>query len=211
MFDADGNGGTVVGQYLKEVGKSGFLWTNTFTQAEWTFSKNAGQDNFWLGHSDGNDYDIKADYDEMRIWSSALTPEEIEKSGVAAPDTTFGETEIEIKSDATLDLGGNTLTVSSLSGYGKVQNGKLVVTKSICVKAGSVLTVGSGATIDITNANIVFSDSANIPTEGFTIAASSDGGRIVSSEPRRISGGYWLKLTDEKASIMRKGLIITFK
>ncbi len=210
VFEDNGAGGVIIRQYLKEANAEGFLWTNTFTKDNWSVSQNAGQDYMWLGHSDGNDYDTKADYDEMRIWSSALTTEEIAKSASLGPNASLDFGELEIKSGATLDLGGNTLTTTTLSAYGTLKNGNVIISKLVNANANESLTVSSGATLDITKADISFTDSEDIARSGLVIATSLTDG-IIPAEPRKIGGGYWLYLTSNKARILRQGFIFTIK
>ncbi len=209
VLDSDGEN-TTVRQYVKAVGSDDFLYTNTFTTTGWTVSGNVTQPAFWLGHSNGNDPDINADYDEVRVWNGALTASQIAASSAASCDAELDNLgTLAISSGATIDLGATTLKVPRLSGAGAVTNGTLIVAGSVVAESGSVVSVKDGATLDLTEAEVEFS--GEVPSGGFTLARA-DGGTITAAEPRKIDGtNLWLYLTSEKALIGKPGLIIVIK
>ena len=212
VFEADGSGGVVVRQYLKEAGADGFLWTNTYKKENWSVSQDVKPTEFWLGHStDGNNNDAKADYDEVRVWNGALTAEQIAWNSVSDADARFGL--LEIASGAALDIGGNTLRQPVVAGGGVVRNGNLVVTKAFDVTVGETMTLESGATLDITRAAIAVSNPESIPEDGFVVVSAPSGG-IVAAEPRKLAGGlggYTLFLSPTEARIGRRGLLISIR
>ena len=101
-FEADGNGGVTVRQYLKEAGANNFLWTNTYTKDNWSLSANVNPTQFWLAHSTDSTGDLKADYDEVRVWDGVLTANQIAFSSSVGPDAEFGR--LNVASGATLAI-----------------------------------------------------------------------------------------------------------
>ena len=83
-------------------------------------------------------------------------------------------------------------------------SGNLVVTGLFNVTPGQSMTVASGATLDLTGAEIVVT--GEMPVSGCVIATAPSGG-IVAAKPRKLTGdldGYWLYLKSGKARIGRR-------
>lgn len=89
----------------------------------------------WLGHSQYVDADPAAEYNEVRIWNCALSqaqldinrklgPDRLPRIAQAGRDRSFS---LEVAGGAVADLGGNAVTLTSLSGSGTVRNGTVTV------------------------------------------------------------------------------------
>lgn len=133
---------------------------------------------------------------------------------ITAPE---GETKaaacITLDAEATLDLGGRTLNQPVINANGTLANGTLAVTDHINVTVGQNMTVANKATLDLTDAEIVVTDPANLTDDGWTFATSSSGG-IVPAEPRKLDGalaGYTLFLTPTKARIDKQRFTVILK
>ncbi len=104
---------------------------------------------------------------------------------------------------------GNTLTQPAVNANGTLASGSLVVTKQFNVTPGQSMTVASGATLDLTGADIVVT--GEMPAGGCVIATAPSGG-IVAAKPRKLTGdldGYWLYLKSGEARIgKRKGVMV---
>lgn len=228
-YAPDGAGGIVERQYVtKADGES--VWTGEVKKSGWAVSANAAQDYFWLGHSNGNDPDTNAEYDEIRVWNGALGAEAIAASVEKGPDATAedlaaiaaadaGASAVSARSlaiapGATLAVGaGNTLNVADLRMAGTLESGNLVVEGRAVATAGEKMTVASGATLDLTGAEICIANPEDIASDGFTIAESSAGG-IVPAAPRKLEGalsGYFLFLTPGKARIGKQGFSVIIR
>jgi len=222
-YAPDGNGGVVTKRYVKKVGDDDYLWTQTATKANWSVSGNSARGTFWLGYSDYNNYDAKADYDEVRVWNGALSDEAIALSAAKGPDATAADIAeiaasgttvsrtLTVASGATLDVGaGNTLRQPVVNANGTLASGNLVVTERVNATVGETMTVASGATLDLSDAEIVVTNPEALTRDGFTLAVSPSGG-IVPAAPRKLSGpldGYSLFLSSTSARIGKSGLII---
>lgn len=228
-YAPDGAGGIVERQYVtKADGES--VWTGEVKKSGWAVSANAAQDYFWLGHSNGNDPDTNAEYDEIRVWTGALGAEAIAASVKKGPDATAedlaaiaaadsGASAVSARSlaiapGAALAVGtGNTLKVANLGIAGTLASGNLVVEGRAVATAGEKMTVASGATLDLTGAEICIANPEDIASDGFTIAESSAGG-IVPAAPRKLEGalsGYFLFLTPGKARIGKQGFSVIIR
>ena len=222
-YAPDGNGGVVTKRYVKKVGADGFLWTNTATKSNWSVSRNSARGKFSLGYSDYSDRDAKADYDEVRVWNGTLSDEAIALSAAKGPDATAEDIAeiaasgtsvsrtLTIAPGASLDVGaGNTLRQSVLNAGGTLAGGSLVVTERVNATVGETMTVASGATLDLTGAEVALANSEALTQGGFMLATSPSGG-IVPAAPRRLGGelsGYRLFLSPTSARIGKPGLII---
>ena len=116
------------------------LKTGTFlvNSESWSPAKLA-QDVCALGYSTGNDNDAYASYNEMRVWSIALTEEQLTQHALLGPDTVpdystestavaaplSASARLDVRAGASLDLCNGTNTVTSLTGEGTVQCGNL--------------------------------------------------------------------------------------
>lgn len=231
-FLPDGNGGVTVRQYVKAVGSEGFLATNSYNKDSWSvLSKAPMASTFSLGYYPGAAVnDMKGEFDEVRVWRGALSPDAIALSAEKGPDASTADVaaivskndesvtlgrSIEIVSGATLDLGGHTLTQPVLDMGGTVANGSLVVTKGLVVTPGQTMTVADGATLDLSSVTEATLKDASepVPSDGWIIATSPAGG-IVPAEPRKLSGSlrdYSLFTTSTHARIGKRGFIILFR
>ena len=226
----DGKGGSVTRRYIKKVGDSNFLFKNEATNAAWTVSANMttnpSDGHFWLGRSDYNNRDATADYDEVRVWNGTLDEAAIALSAAKGPDaaaediaeiaasgTSVSRT-LAIAPGASFDVGaGNTLRQSVLNAGGTLTGGSLVVTERVNATVGETMTVASGATLDLTGAQVALANPEALTRDGFLLAMSPSGG-IVPSASRTLTGtltGYRLFLTPTKARIGKAGLMITVK
>ena len=141
------------------------LKTGTFlvNDANWSPAKLA-QDVCALGYSTGNDKDAYASYNEMRVWSIALTEEQLTQHAQLGPDTVPdysaesttvaaplpASARLDVRAGASLDLCNGTNTVTSLTGEGAVMNGTLTATDGIRPGndgASGTLKLASGATL----------------------------------------------------------------
>ena len=225
-YQSDGNGGVVTKKYVKKAGDDGFLWTNTATKANWSVSGNSAYGTFWLGYSDYSDRDAMADYDEVRVWNGALSDEAIALSAAKGPDATAEDIAeiaasgtsvsrtLAIASGASFDVGAdNTLRQSVLNAGGTLAGGSLVVTERVNATVGETMTVASGATLDLTGAEIALVNPEALTRDGFMLAMSPSGG-IVPAAPRKLTGtltGYRLFLTPTKARIGKAGFMVIVK
>jgi autotransporter-associated beta strand protein len=106
------------------------------------------QTNMWLGHSEYNDYDASASYNEVRIWDAALSQAQLASNSVAGADVLLpmvesdvlsSEARVTVASGAALDLGGSSQTIAGLSGGGMVSNGTLTVTGTVAPGGTNVI------------------------------------------------------------------------
>ena len=171
------------------------------------------QNNFWLGHSHWGDWDVASSYNEMRVWAAALSQAQVEANGRLGADTLPVFTDrcslgmaknVEIASGAMLSIAsGQTLTQPVVKGSGTLAGGNLVVTERMNVTPGQSMTVESGATLDLTGADIVVT--GEIPAGGCVIATAPSGG-IVTAAPRQLTGAladYKLYLESNEARIVK--------
>jgi hypothetical protein len=141
------------------------LKTGTFlvNDASWSPAKLA-QDIGALGYSTGNDKDAYASYNEMRVWSIALTEEQLTQHAQLGPDTVpdysaestavaaplAASARLDVRAGAFLDLCNGTNTATSLTGEGTVQYGNLTATDGIRPGNGGAfgtLKLAAGATL----------------------------------------------------------------
>lgn len=128
----DGNSATI-GIYVFDARTGAKVGSLTKQLTNWTTSKIV-QNNFRLGHSWWNDYDLMADYDEVRVWAAALSEEQLSMNAALGPDVlpTIAKrhslTRLNVAQDAVVDLGGNTLSQAEVTGTGEIKNGTLNVT-----------------------------------------------------------------------------------
>jgi len=203
-FKADGNGGVTVRQYLKEAGANNFLWTNTYTKENWSLSAKVNPTQFWLAHSTDSTGDLKADYDEVRVWDGVLTANQIAFSSSVGPDAEFGI--FNVASGATLDLGGHTLVQPVVKGSGTIATGaggELVVSDRLVAKAGEC--IEASGTIDLTNAKIEIDDPENISAP-FTFLKPAAGGTLTivgSPEAANLPGQWKLSMSADGTCIIK--------
>ncbi len=151
--------------YKQDATTGETLKTGTFSvnSTGWSPAKLA-QDSCALGYSTGNDNDAYASYNEMRVWSIALTEEQLTQHALLGPDTVpdysaestaeaaqlAASARLDVCAGAVLDLCNGTNTVTSLTGEGTVQYGKLTATDGIRPGNGGAsgtLKLASGATL----------------------------------------------------------------
>ena len=91
------------------------------------------QTNMWLGRSEYGDQDADATYNEVRIWNAALTQVQLTALTTLGPDTVgFNSnvlpttTPLTIAASGTLDLGGTSQQVASLSDYTLGSGGSII-------------------------------------------------------------------------------------
>ena len=115
---------------------------------------------------------------------------------------------------ASFDVGaGNTLRQTVLNAGGTLAGGSLVVTERVNATVGETMTVASGATLDLTGAEIALVNPEALTRDGFMLAMSPSGG-IVPAAPRKLTGtltGYRLFLTPTKARIGKAGFMVIVK
>ncbi|MBO7683594.1 MAG: hypothetical protein J6T51_02585, partial [Kiritimatiellae bacterium] len=226
-YTPDGNGGVIEKQYVKKVGDSGFIWNNTVTRANWSVTANAAQDYFWLGHSNGNDRDTNADYDEVRVWRVALDDTAIALSAQKGADATAAEIAdiaasvgnaaalcaIDIASGATLSLGaGNTLVQPVVSGGGMVSGGTLKVANELRVTDLNDCITVNGGTFDIDGAMVVFDDLTPLTSasKSYTLVRAVNGGTITGSplQPTDLPPGWKIFISSNDVTIKKVGFSI---
>ena len=207
-FKVNDNGSTTVSWARRNVETGAVEKSGSNTYLDWTLAKlSAG--NFYIGHSQwSSDFDANAKYDEVRIWNGALSADALALSVQKGPDATTADiaeisgSTLRLESGTTLAVGsGNTLTQPAVNANGTLASGSLVVTGLFNVTPGQSMTVASGATLDLTGADIVVT--GEMPVSGCVIATAPSGG-IVAAKPRKLTGdldGYWLYLKSGKARI----------
>ena len=216
-FKVNDNGSTTVSWARRNVETGAVEKSGSNTYLDWTLA-NLSAGNFYIGHSQwSSDFDANAKYDEVRIWNGALSADALALSVQKGPDATSADiaeisgSTLRLESGTTLAVGsGNTLTQPAVNANGTLASGSLVVTKQFNVTPGQSMTVASGATLDLTGAEIVVT--GEMPVSGCVIATAPSGG-IVTARPRRLTGdldGYALFLKSDKAYIgkIRKGVMV---
>lgn len=200
----DGNGGANVKVYAINLNAPETIaGTVETTVANWNVLAKLNQQYFWLGHSFWNDYDAYADYDEVRVWRGAFTPETVLLSASKGADATAEEIAaiaaanaaavpsdhvIDIAADATFDLGGKALVQPVVTGSGTVLNGSLTVTDTLS-PAGN----GTVGTISLTSDTVV---TGTINLDVGDVIEVADGSLDISgatikvSDPDNINGAY---------------------
>jgi len=142
VIKPNGSGSTITA-YKMDAGGS-VLATGSFNDN--SSLANLIQNNMWLGHSEYNDSDASASYNEVRIWNVALTQAQLADNSLLGPDAlpagAGGDglpsgTQVSLAANATLDLNGNSQTVTGLSGSGLVTNGTLTVNNGTIAPGGT--------------------------------------------------------------------------
>ena len=220
-FKANDNGSTDISWARRDVTTGEVVKSGSATVATWTLA-DIFAGSFYLGYSQYSDNDANATYDEVRIWNGVLSTEALTLSAQKGPDASASDIAeiaavdaesatrtLALADGATLNLGGNTLKQPIVNANGTLASGNLVVTERVNVTVGEAMTVASGATLDLTGADIAVVG-GTLPNNGCTIATSASGG-IVSAASRKLSGdlaGYSLILTSTKARIGKTGFTI---
>ena len=210
VFLPQSNGKWTIKSYVYD--SEGTLTTSTSnTDSDWTPSLVTAT-HLWLGHSHWTaDYDAGASYDEVRVWNVALSQAQIVANGTLGPDvlpvlsatSTLGVTEnITVASGATLDLGGHSLTLPSLTGAGTVQNGTIavggvgtvgtMVLNGVTIADNATIRIDNGDTLTTTTENFDLSgatiDLAFTPTAEYTLATASGSGTFAGVPALTING-----------------------
>ncbi len=68
------------------------------------------QNNFWIGHSHWGDWDAMADYNELRVWSAALSERQLRINNAMGPDV--------VPAKGALDLTGAKLEIPNFAPHG---------------------------------------------------------------------------------------------
>ncbi len=142
VVNPNGNGGSTVGVYIYNA-RTGEQFARFVKEyPNWTPSL---MDPMccWLGHSQWNDWDACAEYNEVRIWNAALSEAQIRANTAYGPDMVPSLTAastlatranlvcLDVAEGATVDLGGNTVSQAAVSGSGEIVNGTLDITSVI--------------------------------------------------------------------------------
>jgi len=135
---------------MKKMAARMSAWTtNCLPTMDANFSlASFAQQNMWLGHSEYTaDPDGNASYNEVRVWSRALSQAQLAQNSILGPDvlptladnTLPPQSPVSVAAGAALDLGGSSQTVDSVSGCGAVSNGTLAVTGVIAPGGTNVI------------------------------------------------------------------------
>ena len=142
VVNPDGNGGSTVGVYIYDARTGAQFARFVREYPNWTPSL---MDPMccWLGHSQWNDPDACAEYNEVRIWNAALSEAQIRANTAYGPDMVPSLTAastlatradlgcLDVAEGATIDLCGNTVSQGAVSGSGEIVNGTLDITSVI--------------------------------------------------------------------------------
>ena len=194
--------------------------SRTFTVANWNLARGSSTWELSIGHNpfSNSTMDASARYNEVRVWHSALSDEELAFSATLGPDATASEIAqianpvasrtLAVVSGGTLDLGGRTLTQPVVTGNGgTVRNGTLNANE-IRLNVGDCLTVGSG-TLNIDGAKVNLLDPENLATTFWFIQTAS-GGRIEGTpvaDPA-LPTGWTIRVTSGGAKLTKGGFSI---
>ena len=213
------SGGTEIKGYCYNATTGALVGSFTQTLANWSLIDKIIQQSFCLGYSFWNDPDAYADYDEVRVWSGALSADAIALSAQKGPDATAADiAEIVAASPAartltlaggTLDLGGNTLTQPNLMGNGgTVRNGTLTVTDTIRINVGD--SIFASGTIDLTNAKVELFDPENLTGTFYFIKAAPSATLSIVGKPKAVNlpKGWQISVTSSGAKIQKVGFSI---
>ena len=224
LYVFDARTGTKVGSITKQL-------TN------WTTSKIV-QKNFRLGHSWWNDYDLMADYDEVRVWAAALSEEQLSTNAALGPDVLptiakrHSSTRLDVAQNAVVDLGGNTLSQAEVTGTGEIKNGTLNVTGRLMPGGdGTVgtLTLAADATVtgtlrldvgdlvvcegglDLSKIDVEVADPSQL--RGPFVFATSAAGGITGPVRSLDVKGYIVSVSRDgtRASVQRAGFTVFIK
>ncbi len=150
-----GAGGSTLFKWYK-MDAAGATLTNGSMSVNFTLADLIQRD-MWLGHSQYNDNDASASYNEVRIWNAALTQEQLAANSVLGPDVLPAAsvlpvgTAVALSGGATLDLGGHAQSLAGLSGSGLVTNGTLAVSGTVAPGGTNVIgTLTSAASTSLT-------------------------------------------------------------
>ena len=223
VFHANADGSTTV-RWAKRNTASGVVEkSSSNTISNWTltaFHTLAGSPHLHLGCSLYGESDPKADYDEVRVWSGALSDAALTLSAQKGPNATttdlakIAARTLELNSAATLEIAsGSTFTQPIVKGNGTVSGGTLKVADSLVTKCGE--TLFASGTVDLTDAKVVLSDPANLERTGpFSFLKASVGQTLtIVGTPRAIGlpKGWRLRIKGDSADITVSGFNISVK
>jgi hypothetical protein len=161
------------------------------------------QDVCALGYSTGNDRDAFASYNEVRVWSIALTEEQLTQHALLGPDTVpdysaestavtaplSASARLDVRAGASLDLCGGTNTSASLTGEGTVMNGAFVATEAIRPGTG-----GASGTLKLADGVTLSGPLVIAPGDDGTCGAlEAEGALDLSGLDLAVADGYALK------------------
>ncbi len=190
-----GSGDTLVKWYKKDAATGATLKSGSFT-TPWSFAKLI-QEELWLGRSKFvNDNDANASYNEVRIWSGALTEEQLEASALAGADAlssgaSDSMSDVVVSAGARLDLGGGTYTVPNIAGAGTVTNGTLAITGIVSPAGATVGDLSLDCNVDLSGTLRLDVGASTIDQLLVTGAIDVDGATIDVVNPSALVGGTW--------------------
>ena len=206
-FQANPDGSTSMKAYCVNTSTGALVGTIDKTLSGWKLTEKITQTMFRLGYSFWNDGAAQADYDEVRVWTGAMSKEGALRSAALGPNASFGE--IELATGGTLDLGGQTLTWPSLACKGgAVQNGTLKVSGVIDLNVNDAIT--NTGVIDLSDATINLVDPENLTGGGFTFISGSG---TVTGKPAatNLPTGWGVSVSGGKARIGKVGMAIILR
>ena len=206
-FQANPDGSTSMKVYCVNTATGELVGTINQTFAGWKLTEKITQTYFRLGYSFWNDGAAQADYDEVRVWTGAMSKEGALRSAALGPNASFGE--IELATGGTLDLGGQTLTWPSLACKGgAVQNGTLKVSGVIDLNVNDAIT--NTGVIDLSDATINLVDPENLTGGGFTFISGSG---TVTGKPAatNLPKGWGVSISGGKARISKGGMTLILR
>ncbi len=203
--------------------------SRTFTVANWNLARGSSTWELSIGHNpfSNSTMDASAKYNEVRVWHSALSDDDLAFSATLGPDATASEIKrianpaacrtLSVASGATLDFDGHRLALPVLKGSGTVRGGLLDITDSLVVNltdciAGNCIT--ASGTIDFTGAKLVFEDPVVLETHKGSIwlMRPTSGGSaafIGNLEPASpLPTGWKISISASGARLIKTGLSI---
>ena len=224
------SGGTEIKGYCYNATTGALVGSLTQTLANWSLIDKIIQQSFCLGYSFWNDPDAYADYDEVRVWSGALSADAIALSATKGPDATAADIAeimaatsaaspalrtLTLESGATLSIGtGNTLVQPVVTGGGTVSGGTLKVANELRITDLTDCLIVDGGTLDIDGAKVVFSAAAlqALAATGrtYTLVSAVNGGTITGSplQPTDLPPGWRVKTTSSSVILRKDGMSI---
>ena len=209
-FAANDDGSTTVSGYCFDLNTKKMMGSFTQTLANWKLLEKVTQTHFWLGHSFWNDFDAYADYDEVRVWSSAISENAVKCHAVAGPDVVFEGGVVDVASGATLDLGGKTLVRPILTGNGTIANGTMTVSDKILVNVGDCIT--ASGTVNFSADKLEIADPDNLK-KSFTFLKPDVGASLtVAGKPEgaNLPKGWIVTVLDDGTCKVTRGGMTLF-
>lgn len=198
VVNPNGNGGSTISVYIYNA-RTGEKFASFIKEyPNWDPSLITAN-NCWLGHSQWNDMDACAEFNEVRIWNAALSEAQIRANTAHGPDVVLPITEastlatqadlgcLDVTDGAMVNLSGNTFDQAAVSGTGEIMNGTLNITSAIM--PGSDGTVG---TLTL-NANTKISGTVKLDVgDLINVNGSLDltNAKIEVTDIENLAGGY---------------------